>query len=360
MTPVSVGALADLEIPVTEAIPQRLEDFARAVENTSQAEGLAVLRQWLAEDLAAVEDLLTELNQDRAAGVAEPLLAAGGKRIRPLCLLAASRLGDKEPSQHAVGLATVVEYIHNATLLHDDVVDLAVERRGKPTARMIHGNTVAVFAGDWLLVRALRLIHQTGSPWALPAALDCIDELIEAEILQIELSQSGKESSADYLRVIDGKTASLFRLAFTYAGYLAGLDTEQREQLTSFATHLGVAFQIQDDLLDLIGDPKQTGKPLFGDLAEGKLTLPILWLLHREPRHRSTIQALTHCAPEKMDIERVQQLRKVLSSSGAIDASREMIEDRLREAHSNLDRLPKTVARSALRLMTQLLVGRTS
>ncbi|HBU47404.1 MAG TPA: hypothetical protein DEB46_03750, partial [Myxococcales bacterium] len=90
MTPVSVGALADLEIPVTEAIPQRLEDFARAVENTSQAEGLAVLRQWLAEDLAAVEDLLTELNQDRAAGVAEPLLAAGGKRIRPLCLLAAS------------------------------------------------------------------------------------------------------------------------------------------------------------------------------------------------------------------------------------------------------------------------------
>ena len=87
------------------------------------------------------------------------------------------------PSQHAVGLATVVEYIHNATLLHDDVVDLAVERRGQPTARMIHGNTVVVAVGDWLLVRALRLIHQTGSPWALPAALDCIDELIEAEIL---------------------------------------------------------------------------------------------------------------------------------------------------------------------------------
>ena len=343
---------------MTEAVPQRLEDFARAVGNPSQAEGLGLLRRWLAKDLDEVESLLEELSADRAFAVTEPLLAAGGKRIRPLCLLAASRLGEVQPQREALQLAAVVEYIHNATLLHDDVVDLADERRGQPTARLAYGNTVSVFAGDWLLIRALRLIHAVNLPWALPASLDCIDALIEAEILQAELSRSGVESPEEYLKVVDGKTASLFRLALCYGGHLAGLDTRQQQHLEAFATHLGIAFQVQDDLLDLVGDPEQTGKARFGDLAEGKLTLPILWLLERDPEQRQHVKALSHRPIETMDPKLVGRLHQTLSNSGVIDDARGMIQDRLTQAHQDLDHLPDTVARTSLRLMTQLLVGR--
>ncbi len=349
-----------MEDTVSEAVPTRLEDFARAVGNSSQAEGLALLRRWLSEDLSGVESLLFEPQTDRAQTVAQPLLAAGGKRIRPLCLLVASRLGQQRSREDALQMAAVVEYIHNATLLHDDVVDLADERRGQPTARVTFGNTVSVFAGDWLLVRALRLIHSVGHPWALPAALDCIDQLIEAEILQAELSQNLTECSASYLKVIDGKTASLFRLALCYGGHIAGLDEEQRDQLTRFATNLGLAFQVQDDLLDLVGDPRQTGKPLLSDLAEGKLTLPVLWLLREQPTYRPLIQSLAHRPVEAMDPEKTQALLEALEASGALESARSMIQDRLEEAHERIDALPDTLARSALGLMTRLLVERVS
>ena len=360
LTMTAVGAFPAAEGTVLEAAPKRLEDFARAVGNSSQAEGLALLRRWLSEDLKSVEAILLESTSHRAQAVARPLLEAGGKRIRPLCLLAASRLGTSEPGVDALQLAAVVEYIHNATLLHDDVVDLADERRGQTTARVTHGNTVSVFAGDWLLIRALRLIHGVGYPWALPAALDCIDQLIEAEILQAELSLSLKECTESYLQVIDGKTASLFRLALGYGAYLAGLDDAQRNELMSFATHLGVAFQVQDDLLDLVGDPDRTGKPLLSDLAEGKLTLPLLWLLEHHPEQRVLVAALAHQPVANMNPSHTKQLRQALDSSGGLRAAQDMVQARLAQAHDCLESLPDSLARSSLSLMTQLLVERTS
>ena len=255
------------------------------------ASRLRSLQGWVNEDLANFEKELQVIPRGSRAIIraAHHLLDLRGKHLRPVCVALASRVGTGF-SPAARKLAMAVELVHTATLLHDDVIDMSEMRRGEPTARCVYGNAAAVFAGDWLLVQALKQIRQARVPEALDRMLDVIDSMILAESIQLEHRGKIRDNLPDYFRVVEGKTASLFRWAM-FAGARAGnLSIEVCSSLESYGSHIGIAFQAIDDLLDFTGDSVLTGKDLFSDLREGKMTYPLAVALQRDPGLRVVLE----------------------------------------------------------------------
>ncbi len=245
---------------------------------------LTELDRWIAAELRDFERELASVPRGVRAvqRAGHHLLDLGGKHLRPMCVALAAKVGDGFGGP-ARQLAVAVELVHSATLLHDDVVDVAATRRGRATARTIYGNAAAVFAGDWLLIEALRRIRAAGSLALLDEMLAIIEEMILAESLQLERRGRLDGDLADYTRVAEGKTAALFRWAMRAGGSAGGLDGARTDALVEFGAQLGVGFQIVDDCLDFTGDAAVTGKGLYADLREGKLTYPLLLALEREP-----------------------------------------------------------------------------
>jgi octaprenyl-diphosphate synthase len=212
---------------------------------------------------------------------AHHLLDLGGKHLRPMCVALAAKCGAGF-GPTARQLAIAVELVHTATLLHDDVVDVADTRRGQPAARTIYGNATSIFAGDWLLVEALRRVRGAGDLGLLDEMLAIIEEMILAESIQLERRGQIDGDVADYYRVAEGKTAALFRWAMRAGARAGGCDDAAVAALEAFGRGLGVGFQIIDDCLDFGGVAEITGKSLYTDLREGKLTLPLLLALPRD------------------------------------------------------------------------------
>ena len=202
------------------------------------------------------------------------LLGAGGKRVRPLAvLLSASCFGEAPPAAREV--AVVAELVHAATLLHDDVIDDADERRGRPASRRVWGNAVSVLAGDLLLTHALeRTLH--AAPALLPALVSTLRRLVDGEIVQLRGRTLVDLAEATYFSVVRDKTSSLFSWAARAGAQVGGAPADAADALGEYGAHLGVAFQLVDDALDYSGDRSATGKALFGDLREGKVTLPLV------------------------------------------------------------------------------------
>jgi octaprenyl-diphosphate synthase len=252
-----------------------------------------------------------------------------------------------------------VELVHAATLLHDDVVDLGDTRRGAPAARALHGNAASIFAGDWLLVEALRRVGRAQVGDTLERLLDIIEEMIFAEALQLERRGSLETDREIWTRVVEGKTAALFRWAM-YAGARAGgLDSAACVSLERYGQHLGVAFQAVDDVLDLDGEAAKTGKALFTDLREGKMTWPLIVALEREPSLREVLQIFVDLAPDEPAPP--QACARVLASvagSGAIHECMEMARGRVDDALEALAELPDTVATRALATVAHAAVDR--
>ena len=244
---------------------------------------LLELERWVAQELRDFEGELATIPRGVRAvqQAAHHLLDLGGKHLRPMCVALAAKVGDGF-GDSARKLAVAVELVHSATLLHDDVVDDAAARRGKPTARLVYGNAASVFAGDWLLVEALRRIRAAGTPALLDDMLAIIEEMILAESLQLERRGRLDGDVGEYLRIAEGKTAALFRWAMRAGAWAGGLDGEKQAALVRFGAELGVGFQIVDDCLDFAGDAAVTGKGLYTDLREGKLTYPLLLALERD------------------------------------------------------------------------------
>jgi octaprenyl-diphosphate synthase len=217
------------------------------------------------------------------------LLSLGGKRLRPICVALSSQVGRGFGAQ-ARKLAVAVELVHSATLLHDDVVDDSDIRRGEPAPRTIYGNAASIFAGDWLLIEALRCVQEANVPGVLDRLLNIIEEMIFAESAQLEARGKIKSDRTLYFHVVEGKTASLFRWAL-YAGGKAGeLSETACDALEGYGRHLGVAFQLVDDLLDWTGRLEATGKRLFGDIREGKITYPLIIALERDATLRPLLE----------------------------------------------------------------------
>ncbi len=317
---------------------------------------------------AAVESSVV-VGHSRVQGAATHLLALSGKRLRPMCVLLASRVGTGY-SPWVRDLAVAVELVHGATLLHDDVVDLGDLRRGEPSARAVYGNAASIFAGDWLLIEALRLVTGT-SPGALAtsggvlqALFSTIEEMIVAESLQLDARGCLETDHRVWLQVVEGKTASLFRWAMFAGGTAGGLDARACGALEAYGQHLGVAFQAVDDVLDLAGDPAQTGKAMFGDLREGKMTWPLIAAMAHDPGLKEVLRPLVHGGvvlegpvPE-VDPEVRARVMSALHESGALQGCMDLARGRALEAKRALQAVPVTEATEALATVAEAAVER--
>jgi octaprenyl-diphosphate synthase len=333
---------------------EQLGTMSRA-RNLRAAERLDHVRPLLAEDLAAVEAALAIPHHERAVHLsARHLLERGGKRLRPVCVALASRLGSGF-GPAALDLAVAAELVHNATLLHDDVVDLGTSRRGAPTARVVYGNAISIFAGDWLLIDALRRVRRSASADVLERLLDVIDEMIVAESMQLERRGRLASSLDDWTSVAAGKTAALFRWAM-YAGARAGgLRESQASSLERFGEHMGLAFQAIDDVLDIAGNADVTGKALFADLREGKASLPIVIALRARPDLEPDLRA---AADGALDDEMGARLARSIAATGALDETRRFADDRISDAITILDAFESTPARAALAAIAHAMIAR--
>jgi octaprenyl-diphosphate synthase len=235
----------------------------------------ALLRMEMAQVDALISERMSSRHAPRIPEVAAHLVHAGGKRLRPMLTLATARMCGYEGPYH-VNLAATVEFIHTATLLHDDVVDESRQRRGRPTANLLWDNKSSVLVGDYLFARSFQLMTETGSIEVLRILSDAAATIAEGEVLQLSASQDLATDEDIYLQVVRGKTAALFSAATEVGGVIAGAPKDQVRALFDYGDALGVAFQIVDDLLDYQGQSAATGKNVGDDFRERKLTLPVI------------------------------------------------------------------------------------
>ena len=234
---------------------------------------------YLADDLVDVNVLIrarmASEHAPRIPEVTAHLVEAGGKRLRPMLTLAAARMCGYEGPFH-IHLAATVEFIHTATLLHDDVVDESAQRRGRPTANLLWDNQSSILVGDYLFSRSFQLMVETGSMRVLDILANASATIAEGEVLQLTAARDIATTEATYLQIIRGKTAALFSAATEVGGVIAGADETLVKALFDYGDALGIAFQIVDDLLDYQGQPATTGKNIGDDFRERKLTLPVI------------------------------------------------------------------------------------
>jgi octaprenyl-diphosphate synthase len=318
---------------------------------------LGELDRWVRADLVEFEAELAVL--PRGARVvqqaAHHLLDLRGKHLRPTCVALASRFGDGF-TPAARSLAVAVELVHTATLLHDDVVDLAERRRGQPTACTVYGNAASIFAGDWLLVAALRKVASTGIDGLLDKMLAVIDEMILAESLQLERRGRIHADPHEYFRIVEGKTASLFRWAMAAGARASGHGPELEHALDRYGLHLGVAFQAIDDELDF--RTTGTGKDAFADLREGKMTYPLVVAIEREPSLCARIEAVL--AADEPNARDVDAIAIAVRETGALAATRKLAEEHANRALDALAGLPEGPPRDALETVVLASLERVS
>ncbi|MEL7090414.1 MAG: polyprenyl synthetase family protein [Pseudomonadota bacterium] len=237
------------------------------------------LAAFLAADMEAVNGLIRDRmaseHAPRIPEVTRHLVEAGGKRLRPMLTLAAARMCGY-PGPYHVHLAATVEFIHTATLLHDDVVDESAQRRGRPTANLLWDNKSSVLVGDYLFSRSFQLMTETGNMDVLRILSDASATIAEGEVLQLTAAQNLATDEAVYMQVIRGKTAALFSAATEVGGVIADAPADHVQALFDYGDALGIAFQIVDDLLDYQGQSQATGKNVGDDFRERKLTLPVI------------------------------------------------------------------------------------
>lgn len=237
------------------------------------------MSSYLTAEMDAVNSLISQYmaskHAPRIPEVTAHLVSAGGKRLRPMLTLAAARLCGYDGPFH-IHLAATVEFIHTATLLHDDVVDESAKRRGRPTANLLWDNKSSVLVGDYLFSRSFQLMVETGNMRVLSILANASATIAEGEVLQLTAAQDLRTDEDIYLQVVRGKTAALFSAATEVGGVIAGADEAHVKALYDYGDALGIAFQIVDDLLDYQGDSKTTGKNVGDDFRERKLTLPVI------------------------------------------------------------------------------------
>jgi octaprenyl-diphosphate synthase len=291
-----------------------------------------VIRQRLASDVALI-------NQ-----IAHYIVSAGGKRIRPrLVLLVARALGFDGPERFE--LAATVEFIHTATLLHDDVVDESSLRRGRATANALFGNAASVLVGDFLYSRAFQMMVSVQRMPILAVLADATNVIAEGEVLQLMNMHDPDLSVDDYLRVIRYKTAKLFEASARLGAVLAGVESTMEQACADYGRSLGTAFQLIDDLLDYEGNTQALGKNVGDDLREGKPTLPLLIAMSRGS---SDERALIRHAIEHGETERLAEIVDIVRRTGALQATREAAYAEAEKARTLISALPATPAREAL------------
>lgn len=313
-------------------------------------------------DLAVVEEVIsTELTSEikTVTAVGKHLLEAGGKRLRPaLVLLCARSTSPKHETGRAVNVAASVELIHTATLVHDDVIDESNTRRGRKTANSVWGNRVSVLVGDYMLARAFLLLAREGNARIMKELSRATVAMAEGEIVEIE-TKGRVDSSDAYLHIIRCKTAEFMSACCRIGAILADAPPDIENALARYGLNMGMAFQITDDLLDLVGDPAVTGKPIGSDLREGKATMPIILTMSvSEPADRRAIERIFDSG--SVLPEDVEFVRRLALSSGSVAETRRLAAEYVEFAVGQLQLLPISEARLALEDLARYTLNRTS
>jgi len=266
--------------------------------------------------------------------VGEYIVNSGGKRLRPaLVVLSAEAFAYKGKQHHE--LAAVVEFIHTATLLHDDVVDESSLRRGRASASALFGNSASVLVGDFLYSRAFQMMVEVGDMRVMRTLADATNTIAEGEVLQLLNCHDADVDVANYMRVIHCKTAKLFEAAMRLGAILGGASAEDEDAVARYGMHLGTAFQLVDDVLDYSADELQTGKHLGDDLAEGKPTLPLIYAMqHGLPEQAAVVRS----AIEQGDVKKFAEVLQIVHATDALDFTRQQA---LREVESARDAIAR-------------------
>jgi octaprenyl-diphosphate synthase len=306
-----------------------------------------VIRLRLASKVALIDQISTYIIQ------------AGGKRVRPaLLLLVAKALANNRESPHALELAAVVEFIHTATLLHDDVVDESTLRRGRETANAAFGNAASVLVGDFLYSRAFQMMIAPNDLRVMQILSDATNTIAEGEVLQLLNMNDPDVDEASYLQVIRYKTAKLFEASTELGAILANAGDEMREQAAAFGRHIGTAFQLMDDLLDYTADAAQMGKNAGDDLREGKPTLPLIYLLENgSPEERLMVRAAIE-QNQDLPEDVFAQILKAVQNSGALDYTQTAAKREIDLALACIQNFPHNEATSALHALCNYSLAR--
>jgi len=298
-------------------------------------------------DMAEVDQVIHRRLSSQVAlvnQISHYIVSAGGKRVRPmLLLLIAGALGNRTAERHE--LAAVVEFIHTATLLHDDVVDESDLRRGRKTANALFGNAASVLVGDFLYSRAFQMMVSTNRLRVMEVLAEATNVIAEGEVLQLMNMHDPDISVDDYLRVIEYKTAKLFEASARLGAVICDAPAEVEAACADYGRALGTAFQLIDDLLDYEGSTAELGKNIGDDLREGKPTLPLLVAMQRGTPEES---ALIRQAIEQGEVERMPQVIEIVRRTGALEATREAAQAQARQAERCLEALPASEWREAL------------
>jgi octaprenyl-diphosphate synthase len=312
----------------------------------------SVKSDFAAVDAAIIEHLSSQVPLVEKIG--QYIIDSGGKRLRPLLVLLAARACGYQQNQH-ITLAAVVEFIHTATLLHDDVVDTSDLRRGKPTANNKWGNSSSVLVGDFLYSRAFQMLVSIGQVDVMDTLSNATNVIAEGEVLQLLNAKNPDVSEADYLHVILGKTAMLFEAASHTGAQLAKANTEQADSLRRFGRHLGIAFQLIDDLMDYTGDQATMGKNVGDDLAEGKPTLP---LIHAMAHATTDERQLMRKAIRQGSCEHIDEIQSILSRCGSLDYTRARASQETQDALACLSLLNDSPYKTSLADLCTLALAR--
>ena len=310
------------------------------------------------QDLDLVEktiDVLRDLDFQPMAEMLDLVLAARGKRLRPALALLAGKFG-RYRLDLLVPLAASIELLHTATLVHDDVIDNAATRRGRPTANSVLHNTTTVMLGDYMFAHAADFAACTGNIEVIRLFSQTVMTIARGEIVQDMTAYDTRQTVRQYLQRIAGKTASLFATACQGGALLTGASEDRGEALKDYGYNLGMAFQIVDDILDFVGDEQEMGKPVGSDLAQGTLTLPSLLLLDRYPKSNPIRKLFARRRRQEYLSQAVEMIRQ----SDIPRESYQMAEGFAKEAEEALTALPRNAARRTLRDIVAYVLERRS
>lgn len=294
--------------------------------------------------------------------VSQYIINSGGKRLRPILVLLSANAfsygkeSDSQDSNDHITLAAVIEFIHTATLLHDDVVDESELRRGKDTANELWGNAASVLVGDFLYSRAFEMMVGVGSMKVMDILSHSTNTIAEGEVLQLLNCNDASTTEERYLEVIHYKTAKLFESASQLGAVISNQDEAKEQAMTKFGMHLGTAFQLIDDVLDYSASSEEMGKNVGDDLAEGKPTLPLIFAM----KHASSEQsAMIKEAIEKGGLEQIEAITQTIQSTGALDYTREIAKNEAQQAIAQLECIPDSDYKQALITLANFSVERS-
>jgi octaprenyl-diphosphate synthase len=327
------------------------------MNNTVKNNNLGQILAPISLDLKALDEVIRRRLASEVVlidQIAAYIIQSGGKRVRPaLLLLIAKALGHGKEIPHALELAAVVEFIHTATLLHDDVVDESTMRRGKQTANAAFGNAASVLVGDFLYSRAFQMMVAPNDIRVMQILSNATNTIAEGEVLQLLNMNDPEVDESSYLQVIRYKTAKLFEASAELGALIAQASDIERELAAAFGRHIGTAFQLMDDLLDYTANPEDMGKNVGDDLREGKPTLPLIYLMEKGSPEQSLLAREAISQNEELPDDVFAQILQGIQESGALEYTQEAARKEVALALNNIKDFPKNTASDSLRALCE-------